>query len=280
MPPVNGRPITMERIVRALARRARVLRRRFRRSFRRGVENPDVPLSLDMGSDSRTLLIAFGGMRGELGIPPFEFFKATGEFPIKRLFVRDLSQAWYHRGIPGGGSTIPEMADSLQALIAQHEVERLVVAGTSAGGYAALVFGSLLGADRAICFAPQTVLELPALAAMNDHRWDRQVEELLANGGLDPRWTDLRDALPGARCTDTRYELHYDPSFAPDRAHCEHLAGLDGVELRPRAGGGHNIARDMREAGELERLLRSALETLPADSAAGTSRGGSFVAPQ
>jgi pimeloyl-ACP methyl ester carboxylesterase len=222
-----------------------------------------VPLSLDMSRDSHTLLIAFGGMRGELGIPPFEFFKATAGFPIKRLFVRDLSQAWYHRGIPGCGPTIGETAESLKRLIAEHDVDRLVVAGTSAGGYAALVFGTLLGAETAICFAPQTVLDLDTLASMEDHRWDAQVEELMADGGLDPRWTDLRSALPEARCADTRYELHFDPSFPPDRRHCERLSGLEGVLLRPREKGGHNIARDMRDAGELEPLLRTALDPAP-----------------
>ena len=74
--------------------------------FRRGVEDPNRPLSLDMGADSGTLLIAFGGMQGQLGMPPFEFFKATGAIPVKKLFVRDLRQAWYHRGIPGHGESI------------------------------------------------------------------------------------------------------------------------------------------------------------------------------
>ncbi len=260
---MSARRVTTERVTGALKRRARVARRRVRRGFRGAVENPDRPLSLDMGHESRTLLIAFGGMRGELGIPPFEFFKATAGFLIKRLFVRDLSQAWYHRGVPGCGPTIDETADALKRLIAEHDVERLVVAGTSAGGYGALVFGTLLGAETAICFAPQTVLDLDVLAGIEDHRWDRQVEELMADGGLDPRWTDLRPALARARHTDTRYELHFDPSFPPDRRHCERLDGLDGVVLRPREKGGHNIARDMRDAGELEPLLRTVLLGAP-----------------
>ena len=243
-----------------LQRRARLLALRFRPEFRRSIEDPNVPLSLDMDHDSRTLLIAFGGMRGQLGMPPFEFFKATGSIPVKRLFVRDLRQAWYHRGIPGHGSTVESVSESLGELIAGHGVERLVVVGNSAGGYAALLFGTLLGADTVLCFAPQTVIELDALAEMGDHRWDGQLEELIADGELDPRWTDLRRALPGARRGDTRYALYFDGSFTTDRLHAERLAELEGVALHRSEGGAHAIAREMRESGALQPVLRHALE--------------------
>jgi hypothetical protein len=96
-----------------LRRGARTLALRFRHRFRQAVEDPNVPLSFDLGSDSTTLLVAFGGMAGQLGMPPFEFFKATGGIPVKRLFVRDLHQAWYHRGIPGHGDTLVDAAASL-----------------------------------------------------------------------------------------------------------------------------------------------------------------------
>jgi pimeloyl-ACP methyl ester carboxylesterase len=242
-----------------LSRRASSVKRRLLPSFRRSVEDPAVPLSLDMNRESRTLLIAFGGMAGGLGMPPFEMFKATGDLPVKRVFVRDLHQAWYHRGIPGSGDSISEVADSLERLIAPHEIDRLVAVGTSAGGYAALLFGTLLGAHTAIAFGPQTVLDLEILAGMGDHRWDPQVKELEALGCLDEQWVDLRSALPRIGRTATRYQLHFDPLMALDRAHCERLADLDRITLHLREGAGHNIARDMREAGELEPLLRGAL---------------------
>jgi hypothetical protein len=259
---MDGR-LSRQRVAGSLATRGGALKRRFMSSFRRGVEDPTVPLSLDMEHPSTTLLIAFGGIQGGLGIPPFEFFRATDEFPIKRMFVRDLRQAWYHHGIPDGGDTIDDLSEHLRKLIARHSVDRLVVTGTSAGGYAALVFGALLGAHTALSFAPQTVLELDALAAMGDHRWDPNVERMHAKGWFDPGWSDLQRALPGARRAQTRYELHFDPTMGFDRLHCERLAGLEGIVMIPREGGGHNIAKDMRDTGELEPLLRAALVPAP-----------------
>ena len=252
--------LSRRRLARSLASRAGAVRRRFLPSFRRGLEDPTASLSLDLERDSTSLLIAFGGIQGGLEIPPFEFFSLTRAFPVKRLFVRDLAQAWYHHGVRGHGSSIEELAESLARLIAPHDVRRLVVTGTSMGGYAAILFGSLLGADVAIAFAPQTVLAREALDAIGDHRWDRDLERVAARGGLDERWVDLRAVLPGIRRGSTRYEVLYDPLLALDREHCERLTGLPGVTLRPREGGGHSIARDMRDSGELEPLLRGALQ--------------------
>ena len=78
-----------------------------RRQVMSRLRGSSAPMKADLDGDSRTLLIAFGGMVGGFGIPFFEFSTLTGAFPVKRLFVRDLRQAWYHLGMPGRG----ELAD-------------------------------------------------------------------------------------------------------------------------------------------------------------------------
>lgn len=253
------RPGAGPRMISSLRRVARSAALRFRHSFRQDLEDPHVPLSLDMEAESPTLLVAFGGMAGQLGMPPFEFFKATGGIPVKRLFVRDLHQAWYHRGIPGHGDTLQGAASALAELVAAHRVERLVVAGNSAGGYAALAFGTLMQADIALCFAPQTVLEPDVLQRWQDHRWDGQLGELVAAGAMDPEWTDVRSALERDASGRTRYEVYFDETLEVDRLHADRLAGLAGVHLHRLQGGEHSVAREMRDSGELERVLHAAL---------------------
>ncbi len=227
--------------------------------FGRELEDPQAPLSRDMVGESRTLLLAFGGIVGRIGIPPFEFFSLTAGLPVKRLFVRDLRQAWYHRGILHHGSTLAAAARSIRGLLAGQDIERLVVAGNSAGGYAALLFGALLGADEVLCFAPQTVIELAVLAEMDDHRWDDRLAEHAATGALDARFTDLCRAQPQARCADTAYRVFFDDSLRADRLHAERLAGMEGVRLYRFGRGSHSIARSLRESGALGHLLEGAL---------------------
>ena len=257
-------------LTRALRRGKRAIERRLD-SFRRSVEDPSVPLSLDMSARSSTLLIAFGGIYGGLGVPPFEFFRATSGIPVKRLYVRDLEQAWYHRGLPGSGGTIDELAQTLGKLVEDNGVKRLVTAGNSAGGYAALLFGTLLGADAALSFAPQTVIDLDVLAQMDDHRWDERLGQLAQAGALQERWLDLARALPEIRGgANTRCEVYFDDSFATDRLHAAHIAPLSGVRLHARSSGAHSVALDLRASGELGRILDEALTAGTDDAHAGS----------
>ena len=160
------------------------------REFRRELEDPEVSVAIDIKQGARTMLIAFGGMRGALGMPPFEFLRATGRLRTSRIFVRDLAHVWYHRGIPGLGSTIEDAAAGIRTLLGSRQStslsggQRLIVTGTSAGGYAALVFGTLLGADVVLSIVPQTVVDDGLLRAMGDHRYDRQLDDLIASGAL------------------------------------------------------------------------------------------------
>jgi pimeloyl-ACP methyl ester carboxylesterase len=237
----------------------RRLQRRFRLWYRRSRGHAGVAMSLDMGSDSRALLVTFGGMRSLVGIPSFEFVRLTGEIPVKRLFVRDPRQSWYHRGLRKHGRTLASVADAVGDLIARHEVERVVMVGNSAGGYGALVFGTLLGADEVFAFAPQTVLDPGLLAEMNDHRWDDMLAPLIKKGALEPRWADLGVALPEARHTDTRYNVFFDERIRGDRLHAERLRHVEGVRLYKFGRGGHALVRALRDCGALERMLRAAL---------------------
>ncbi len=124
----------------------------------------------ELTSDSGTMLIAFAAM-SHLRPAPFHFFEATTGLPVKRLFVRDPSLIWYQRGLPGFGDTIDEVAGSLRMIISEQGVERLVVIGSSAGGYAALAFGCALEADLVLAFSPQTTLDRGWLDEVGDERW-------------------------------------------------------------------------------------------------------------
>jgi hypothetical protein len=271
-------------VIQALRRRAKYIRvqrerRRYLRSLVERGDDPafadEEPLSADMDDDSSTLLIAFGGMNQEVGITPFEFFGQASDIPVKRLFVRDLRQAWYHRGLPGHGSTLESVGETLRALIRAHDVERLVVTGNSAGGYAALLFGKMLGADTVLCFAPQTIIDMTALGNMGDHRWDDYLQPLVDHRALDRRWVDLRPALDAAeraRDVDTSYLVFFADSLRTDRLHAERLLGLDGLRLYRFGKGEHYLVSSLRDAGALKRILRRAL--LPAETEAGGGIGG------
>jgi pimeloyl-ACP methyl ester carboxylesterase len=219
--------------------------------------DPRLGVGHDFSSSSRTMLIACAAM-SSLKPPPFHLFEATSGLPVKRLFVRDPALVWFQHGVPGFGETIDEVAASLRMVVDEQEVERLVVVGSSAGGYAALAFGSLLEADLVLSFSPQTMLERGWLDEAGDDRWPGHFKNLAALGGPDPRWTDLREALPRERRPRTVYELHYPAPFELDARHAERLADLPGVTMIGHDRGYHNFIQGLRNRGELEAIFRSA----------------------
>jgi hypothetical protein len=93
---------------------------------------------------------------------------------------------------------------------------------------------------------------------MDDHRWDVELGDLIAHGGIDQRFADLSDTLAAAD-PGPRYEVYFDERLLVDRLHAERIDGVDGVTLHRLSGGAHSVALQMRQSGELERVLREAL---------------------
>jgi pimeloyl-ACP methyl ester carboxylesterase len=217
-----------------------------------------VGVGYDFTSPSTTVLVSFAAM-GTYEPPPFDFFQITSGLPAKRLFVRDVQRIWYHRGVPGFGDSIEDVARALEEILVAEGVGRVIVFGSSAGGYAALVFGTLLRADLVVAFAPQTMLDRDWLASIGDERWYRRLSRLDELGGPNARFLDLAVALPRERRGETTYEVHYPASHEGDEHHALRLEGVPGVRLCPHARSDHKFVRKLRDSGELEQVLRIAV---------------------
>jgi hypothetical protein len=99
----------------------------------------------------------------------------------KHIFLRDLHKQWYQSGI---NETLNNPLKILSFLKSETEGYRVFTTGSSAGGYAALLFGSLLECERIYAFNAQMNLRVtmknsnpttdPILFALeNDVKWSR-----------------------------------------------------------------------------------------------------------
>lgn len=204
----------------------------------------------------RPAVVAFGGMRGGLIIPPFEFFAVSERVTrCTRVFLRDPHQCWYQRGIPELGQTFDGAAQQLGRLLATAQPARTVFVGTSAGAYAALGMGILLDADEVHAFGAQTTLIDVDRKAIGDDRWSERLEGLPP---IDSAILDLRQMLAERR---SRPGLHlYVAEDDPlDVAHAERVVTHPAVQVHRYPRGGHTLVRDLRDSGELEQLLARAL---------------------
>lgn len=86
----------------------------------------------------------------------FEWYKIRINDAGKHIFVRDVFKQWYLKGINRELDSIEKLATFLKKETAGYEV---VTIGSSAGGYAALLFGHLLKAHTVMTFNSQFELK-------------------------------------------------------------------------------------------------------------------------
>ena len=140
--------------------------------------NSDLPIAADFSNPSNSVLIAFGGILGAMGIPPFEFFSLTREMQVNKIYLRDLKQAWYHHGLPGVADNINDLVLFLDNILDKNGVEKTVLVGNSMGGFAAILFGVLLSRKVLVhAFSPQTFIDRLNRYIHKDDRWSDQIQK-------------------------------------------------------------------------------------------------------
>jgi pimeloyl-ACP methyl ester carboxylesterase len=220
------------------------------------ISQPETHVALDLSGHARTLLMLFGGIAGGVSMPVFEFFRLTAGMPGKKAFLRDPRRGWYQLGLPGVGPTAQDVRRYLDQVIAEADVDRVVMAGASAGGYAAMLFGAWCGADHVLAFSPQTFIDAANRAAAGDHRWEPQIGHLLAANPPGAVY-DLRDLL--ATSAGPHIALHVSTDDPLDLLHAHRLANLRNVTITEHDKGGHRLVKTLRDRGILGPLLQDAL---------------------
>lgn len=174
-------------------------------------------------------------------IPRFEFVRFLGKHfgAYAQHFYLDDKKCWYHQGIAGLSTNIPETVAYLASVIRPYT--DVTFLGSSAGGYAALLFGSLLNVTRVIAFKPQTNLHYLRPMGVD----------------MDTPYADLRPYLN----TTTLYYLFGDVT-AQDPLHhvrhCRHVEGPPNVVVNTA----YEVdLRKMRDEGHLATILHGVMTT-------------------
>ena len=232
------------------------------KSWKVGAKDGGGSIAADFSPDSDVMLIAFGGLKKGIGrIAPFEFFNLTKDVLVKKIYVRDLKQSWYHATLPGIADsphgTVDGVAGHLRKLIKQQRPRKVVCVGNSAGGYAALLFGCLIGAHVVHAFAPQTYIDKAGRKRNGDSRWEgAQIRNAHNSKTRREGYFDLRGFLP-LRKTGTKYHIHYQSGSRVDRGHAERMRRVPRVVLHSYSEGGddHYLVVHLKKSGVLKRIL-------------------------
>lgn len=230
------------------------------------VNTSDSSFLIDEIFPGKPLLISFGFVDWETR-PAFDFYgrvkklEATTGARLNRVLVRDCVNGWYHREIPGLGRHVDEIADSLRRIIAQIQPSEVITIGQSMGGYAAILFGTLLEADRILSFGPLSFLDVERALTYHDRRWLKVMLDLQENPppvsyldlpelcGRMKTQSDLRvffGTQPDAGATE---------SVNLDALHAFRFAPLPNCTLYPFPGSGHAVVKYLIDTQKIDRLL-------------------------
>jgi hypothetical protein len=109
---------------------------------------------------SSTIVVSFAGHGLKFGGNPRPEFRnfLSKNFPgVDVLLLVDYNCRCYHQGLKGLTSNVDETANYIQNIIIGYK--KVIFVGVSAGGYASILFGSLLKVNDVIAITPQTKLK-------------------------------------------------------------------------------------------------------------------------
>jgi hypothetical protein len=186
--------------------------------------------------DSDTLIVSFAGNAKKFGgIERFEFVQFLEKYfgQINKHFYIDTCTNSYHNGILGISNNIDETVCYLKNEIEKYK--NIIFLGTSAGGYAAILFGSLLNITSVIAFIPQTIRRNPT--------------------NIDEKYRDISKYINDS----TKYYLYGDLSVSNTNdphhiSHCERISHFPNVIITKKK---YVNVKEMRNTGELYQILHN-----------------------
>jgi pimeloyl-ACP methyl ester carboxylesterase len=203
---------------------------------------------------SRKLILAFGGIKGALGMPTFEFYQSSSIINENRIFFRDFSQQWYHSGLRGMTRNVPETANYIRMLINRIAPEEVIFIGNSMGGFAAILFSTLLDIGRVVSFSPQTFISPLKRLSTGDTRWKWDVLDTYRASLLKPKYYDLRHLLDNSP-RHNQIDIYASSLDRLDMLHAKEISDFSNVHLHVYEVGGHRLVKDLRDAGLLQEIL-------------------------
>ncbi len=211
----------------------------------------DVQIAQSSGARA-TVVLTTGISFGYLPLPFIDtLFAAHG---LNAIYLRDFRERACLRGIVSLGADEAETITALKRLVTDLGASRTIVIGSSAGGFSALRYGALLGADAAVSFSGLTSV-VSYFDASRASAWNPEffVKALLEREGDLP--FDLVSLLskPGP----TKFVQIYGADSPDDVRQALRLEGLPGVTLRAvKDVGDHFVVDHMIGDGSFEALLK------------------------
>jgi hypothetical protein len=210
-------------------------------------------------NNNRTIFVVFSGHMHKLGMREnsHKFLRQIHEKGCDVVCFKDNKKSWYHFGIDGMGNSIDELSSYIKQITKGYDF--VGTFGNSMGGYASLLFGSLIEADVSIAVVPQTFIDDQNRRQYRDSRngWDKS---RVARTTSHKEMLDLKSYFESEKFQV--YEgkpscniIFYGGSLLIDGIHARRMAHLKNFHIFRVLTGDHASGKMIRDAGIFDKLL-------------------------
>jgi len=229
--------------------------------FQSGLIDQSVPITIHFDSKQNVLLLVFGGFAQKIGTSFFEFNKImSGLGPVNKIYLRDTYRSWYHHGVPGVGNDIDAIASFIQQYTNHPFTQKTIAIGNSGGGYAALLFGHILGTDEVHAFSPETFINPIKRIINSDIPPKTGVMHLFRLCFYGQRkYFDLKDVFMGSLPQKGNFHIYYAENNEKDQLHATRMESLPGIHLHSFQYNRHNLINILKRNGKLRKIIEKAI---------------------
>ena len=201
----------------------------------------------------KPLIIAFGGIANGIGGPIFEFKNLLKEnIDCHKIFIKDSNQSWYHKGANGLGNNINELKNDIEKLIEKINYSEIITIGASMGGYASLLFGSLLKVNSIISFIPQTFIDKETRKKHKDNRWSKQMKSVHENNQNYYNLINLN-------FTNINTKIIYGKTDLLDTIHAKRMNKHKSIEIIKYNANHQSIFKKLKKDNQLINLIKKSI---------------------
>lgn len=204
------------------------------------------------GGKKRLIFAFAGGGQKFAGRNPFEFFLESGLAKEPILLIKDPSRTCLMRGCPPDYDSFEDLLAYFKEFIAGHPHDELLITGTSAGGFSALLFGHLLSADKVVSFSPYTYISKEKFMEESDPAYERALKYIDLSSTDEAtysaclKYMDLKPLLSTWN-GKTVYDIHVSKDSEWDFHRANYLAGCPNVTIHPHPYDTHGLVRMLME---------------------------------
>lgn len=217
--------------------------------------------------DPERLVVMFSSMpaykRGT-----YDYLDYSKELPYTILFLRDKEAKYgYHAGLDGLTDSVESTTEFLKYFIKKLGPKRVTFFGTSIGGFAATLFGYLVGVDdvhvvSSVSFIDPKIRDELGGGERFEGAFD-PVRMMYMERGQQPQYQDCRAIIEANPDAVKVMRMHYTTKDEVDVIQAKHLEGLPNVQLIPSAIGQHRyLGAILLRQGTITRDLETSVEDL------------------